>query len=75
MKFILLCRIEEINHKQEDKQKESCALVRKKKVTEWADDQGKEIKENEFEMEDMKTFQVKLILKSLVKFVSLKELY
>lgn len=54
-----LCEIGEINHKEEDKQKICCALVWKK-VTEWAEDQGKEIKENEFEMEDMKTFQAKL---------------
>lgn len=39
-----------------------------KKVTEWAEDQNKEIKENEFEMEDMKNFQAKLILKYLVIF-------
>lgn len=43
-------------------------------MTEWAEDQGKEIKENEFEIEDMKTFQAKLILKSSVKFVLLKGL-
>lgn len=54
-----LCGIGEINHKEEDKQKICCALVWKK-VTAWAEDQGKEIKENEFEMEDMKTFQAKL---------------
>lgn len=46
----------------------------RKKVTEWAEDKGKEIKENEFEIEDMKTFQAKLILKSSVKFVLLKGL-
>lgn len=43
MKFILLCGIEEINHKQEVKKKKICALLRKK--SEWAEDQGKEIEE------------------------------
>lgn len=77
MKFIQLCGIKEINHKQEDKKnrkKKALLWLGKKKVTEWAEDQNKEIKEKEFEMEDMKTFQAKLILKCLVKFVSLKGL-
>lgn len=43
MKFIQFCEIEEINHKQEDKQKTICTLVRNK--SEWAEDQGKEIEE------------------------------
>lgn len=43
-----------------------------KKVTEWGEDQGKKVKEKEFEMEDIKTFQEKLIWNLLVKSVSLK---
>lgn len=59
VKIIQLCRIGEINHKQEGSQKRCCAWVRK--VTKCAEDQGKKIKEKEFEMEDIKTFQEKII--------------
>lgn len=45
-----------------------------KKVTGWAADQGKKIKENELEMEYIKTFQELLIWKLLFIFFHLRGL-
>jgi len=42
-------------------------------MTGWGKDQGRRVKENESEMEDIKIFQEKLICKLLEKFVSLEE--
>lgn len=58
------------NKSQTRTQQKKYAVFRLDKKKDWR--WGKKIKENEFEMEDMKTLHEKLLWKFLVIFVSLK---